>query len=328
MNAVFTINHGEKFGVMALYHAVRAQNLPTETYVGDHIWILARTPIQIGDPWAKWLGSIRCEEIEEANLFVVTTMRSSDLETSNQENVQLSNLVAHYFLSLFLVGGFIYESASSVTGSNVSGMPEVRQFGPIERYFPSYDAYDFLVGPNELQTAKRVMDGVLEIYADNSLIRVRRGMRVFWRGLQERNPEDRLHQFVRSLDAIVMSRDGDQFGQRAKIFAAGADVEGILRQSYTLRSMNEHLHGWEPIIQRVYNPEAANAQGDEAQVEQDLLRRVRQLESLARHVYARIATSLPHRDAFRNNTIQAFWNLLEGEQRKHWDQPLNVDAIT
>lgn len=82
-------------------------------------------------------------------------------------------------------------------------------------------------------------DGLLEIYADNALIRVRRGIRVFWRGLQERNPEDRLHQFVRSLDAIVMSRDGDEFGQRAKTFASGTDVEGILRQSYTLRSMNE-----------------------------------------------------------------------------------------
>jgi hypothetical protein len=171
------------------------------------------------------------------------------------------------------------------------------------------------------------MNGLLEIYADRTLIRVRRGIRVFWRGLQERNPEDRLHQFVRCLDAIVMSRDANQFGQRAQIFATGADVEGVLRQSHTLRSVNEHLHGWEPIIKRLYDPAAMSAQATQAEVEQELMRRVRQLEGLARSVYARIAISPAHRDLFRDRAIRAYWDLPIEEQRKSWGNPISIDDI-
>jgi hypothetical protein len=91
--------------------------------------------------------------------------------------------------------------------------------------------------------------------------------------------------------------------------------------------MNEHLHGWEPIIQRLGNHATVTGQAAHGAVEQVLMRRVRQLEALSRYVYARVATSPAHRDQFRDKTIRAFWDLSADEQRKRWTQPLNIDAI-
>jgi hypothetical protein len=140
------INPGEKFSVIAIFHAGRASGLPAGKDLGDRLLVLSKTPIQIGAPWREWLGSLRCEEFEEANLYIVTTIHSSHLEIADEENQQLTDIVGQYFRSLFLVGGFIYEFACIVSGSNENGIPGVRQFGPIDHYFPSYEAYDFVVG--------------------------------------------------------------------------------------------------------------------------------------------------------------------------------------
>jgi hypothetical protein len=71
--------------------------------------------------------------------------------------------------------------------------------------------------------------------------RVIRGMNTLFNSLKETG-QDRLHQFVRSLEALILTdigRTEKQFEHRCHIFArAGNDIRGLLLECFDMRSDN------------------------------------------------------------------------------------------
>ena len=142
-------------------------------------------------------------------------------------------------------------------------------------------------------------------------------------GLRETAGQDRLHQFTRSLEALILPDAGStrkQFVHRCQLFAvASPAAASALEQSYDMRSDAEHLHDWEGSLQSV--------KGEK--IEDVALWRTRQMEALVCFAYERILTSPGLLQRFENDTKLAdFWKRGSDKDRINlWGGRLDLSAI-
>jgi hypothetical protein len=148
--------------------------------------------------------------------------------------------------------------------------------------------------------------------------RVIRGMNTLFNGRKETG-QDRLHQFVRSLEALILPDIGStqkQFAHRCQTFArAGDDARALLLEAFDMRSDTEHLNPWDEAVQS-YPAD---------QREDVCWHRTRQIEHLACDAYSRLLRDAALRDHFRTEAaIAAFWKLPDDQRRTLWGKPLDI----
>jgi CspA family cold shock protein len=172
------------------------------------------------------------------------------------------------------------------------------------------------VGMAELRKARDVLGGLQVIFSSRSFMRIRRGLRAFYHGLQEELVEDRLHEFVRSLEAVINPKIGNttrQFRHRLQVFAgSGQDVSTVLKECYEIRSKVEHLQSPSTVLQHIPTRRRSAY----------IYLHTRRLEALCRHIYGRMASSLRHLALFEDTTIDEFWDKNQAEQCALWGEPL------
>ena len=132
---------------------------------------------------------------------------------------------------------------------------------------------------------------------------------------------DRLHQFVRWLEGLVLplrGRTKKHFAHRCQTFAgAGEATRNLLSEAYDLRSATEHLHPPEEALQRDYPP---------GRREDVCLQRTRQMQRLACHAYSRLLREpVLRRRYFRtDDELGAFWKLPDDRRRELWGPALDI----
>ncbi len=131
--------------------------------------------------------------------------------------------------------------------------------------------------------------------------------------------QDRLHQFVRSLEALILPDIGKtekQFAYRCQTFArAGDDTRTLLLEAFDMRSDTEHLSPWEEAVQK-YPAD---------QREDVCWHRTRQIEHLACDAYSRLLRDAALRAHFRTEAaIATFWKLPDDQRRTLWGKPLDI----
>jgi hypothetical protein len=146
-----------------------------------------------------------------------------------------------------------------------------------------------------------------------------RGMNILFNGLQQKAGQDRLRQFVRSLEALILpdaGRTEKQFTHRYQIFArAGDDTRALLLEAFAMRSDTEHLHPWERAVQGY----PANQREDAC------WQRTRQIDHLACDAYSRLLRDGALRDHFRTDAaISTFWKVPDDQRRALWGKPLDI----
>ena len=146
--------------------------------------------------------------------------------------------------------------------------------------------------------------------------RVIRGLHTLLKGLRETG-QDRLHQFVRSLEALTLPKIGstkNQFAHRCQTFAG--DTRALLLEAYEIRSDTEHLNPWDKAVENKYPPDKR---------EDVCWQRTRQIEHLACDAYSRLLRDPALRKHFRTeDTIAAFWKLPDDQRRGLWGTPLDI----
>jgi hypothetical protein len=181
------------------------------------------------------------------------------------------------------------------------------------------------VGMRELIKVRAVHSGLDLILNSHSLGRLRRGLKAFYHGLQEELLEDRLHQFVRAMEAVTipflktpLSKGKNmsataRFAYRAQVFAGiSPRIQDALRRAYEIRSEVEHLQ----------NPYDTSPYSDSSQ-KSSLYMLTRNMETLCRHTYNRLASSDKHA-YFEDQNVEKFWHQEEDlhKQSKRWGEPL------
>jgi hypothetical protein len=142
---------------------------------------------------------------------------------------------------------------------------------------------------------------------EDERVRFWRGFRALFYGLKAFYASDRLHGFVRSLEALILpekSKTEKQFRDRCAIMAAPDTEEAKARQmlgeAYKLRSDVEHVNEWDKSL--VGLPDASAR-------EQRALWRTRQIEALASAAYRRILLDRNAQRHFVSDVdIRALWD--------------------
>ena len=301
---------GEKFACFAFTFYGVADDVPEELQLGPRLWAVRKLDLEL-------------DALRDANFALYTTMPSSKPKSLDEEN-QLVETLNHFLYGILLQGVPAYGRGFSLTGADVAGEINVRQCSDLKDYRPSFGMPPFRLGVDELRRAAGLIDrlrGVDTGGADWG--RLRRGLKVLFDGTLMPNKDgDRLHQFVRAVEALVKpepEKTRNQFAHRiSQTFTlANDETRAILLQLFDLRSYVEHMH-W--VIDAL--------EGEEAGRIATVNRGTRQIDVLARAALLRVMQSDALMDAFRSDaTIDAFWRMGDDERVGLWGQRLDIRTV-
>lgn len=300
-------------------------NLPAEAFrLSDGTWAMPGLPVPELGIWKEWVGSIRMERLGKANLVLFVEEPSDNPEILDHVHKRLGDDLSRLFYLVHLRSGIEYESADLLCGSSEQGVPRIRQMSQLPTYYQSKGytrapiAEEWLEGSISLRTGSLAMETNREEFR-----RVIRGLNTLSSGLKEHTGQERLHQFVRSLEALILPDIGStrtQFAHRCQTFTrASNDARATLLEVFDMRSNTEHLHEWDKAVQK-YPLD---------QREDVCWQRTRQIEHLAANTYSRLLRDAALREHFRtNDTIAAFWKMQDAQRQSLWGQPLDITAFS
>lgn len=319
----FTLHAGDKFSCIALENIATDDSLNTPVDLNDGFWALPKPPFGLDDTWREWIGSIRSKSIDRCNLFLVATLPSKTPDILDGENQQLTNRLNGLFYGLLFQGIPDHIKGYTLTGARRGEEVGIRSMSELREHFHSHPTERVEISAATCHVAKRFMLGNEALVDSKDFARLKRGIRAVVRGIREGHVEDRIHEYVRALEALVKPEIGAstrQFVHRCMTFAGVNDAtKQILEDGYAIRSAVEHMHGMEAALGD-YPEEQHKAIG---------LTRLRQIETLARGVYLRAVTSPAQRAIFKTDAdIDVFWGLRDDERRRTWGEPIVIASTS
>jgi hypothetical protein len=316
------IGIGEKFSCLAFTGFSVAEQFPDELRLDEGTWALRGLPVGLPDHWWEALGSLKAEDIQQSNFVLCTITPSRTPEVLDQENIDLTQHLYYVMFGLLLQEVPQYDNGYTLTGANVGGEIQVRQYGELNEYSPSYGMPEFYVGVDELNRAFSLANKLHSIYgADADWLRLRTGLNVLFKGSEEKRWGDRLHQFVRALEALIKPEEGRsrrQFAHRGQTFAiANLETRDTLLQIFDIRSKVEHIHS--PLDALNGTEEERNILG---------LRKTRQVDVLSRFALTHVLESEVFLNIFESDTsIDEFWRLPDHERVQAWGERLDLAGV-
>lgn len=317
--STFELLDREKFAVLAIENvATNVQDW--EGQLSDGTWILTKAPLEVDSRWQEWVGSIRVEQLKRANLVLVRKSPSTNPGLLDETHNALSDYLSQLFSMLQLSGVLQYDAADLFTGSVVYGKAEIRQLSRVPDFYPTKGYSSSQVDLERLQEAVKLRATLPELYSQSgNFRRVARGLNVLMDGLKQSRGEERLHQFVRSLEALILPSVGKtkrQFIHRCQTFAEASHKSAdILKEAFDLRSQAEHLNDW-AIALKSYPIEDR---------EYIALQRTYQMQKLACFAYLRILIDMGVRAHFKTETaMHSFWKQPDYSRIATWGNQLNL----
>ena len=308
-----------KFALLTLNNVYT--DLPGEgCQLPNGTWTMPGLPVPDLGIWKEWLGSIRVERLGGANLVLFVEEPSDNPRSLDDVHQRLTKDLCWLFQMLHLRAGIETDSADLLCGSSVNGVPEIRQMSQMPTFYQSTGCTRAPITRSWIEDGLLLREGAAAMEADKKQFRrVIRGLNTLFKGLKETG-QDRLHQFVRSLEALVLPKIGktkDHFVHRSQTFArACGDTRALLLEAFEMRSDTEHLNPWDKTLENKYLPNKR---------EDVCWHRTRQIEHLACDAYSRLLRDPALRKHFRTeDAITAFWKLPDGQKRGLWGTPLDI----
>ena len=289
---------------------------PAKFQLSDGTWVMPGVPVHDFGNWKEAIGSIRMERLGRANLVLFVEEPSDNPEIAGDAQHQRLDKDLHiFFCMLHLRTGIEYtaEGADMLCGSSENGVPVIRLMSQMPTFYQSKGWRPAPITKAWLEDGFVLRAGVMAMEADKTQFRrVILGLNTLFNGLKETG-QDRLHQFVRSLEALILPDIGNtknQFAHRCQTFArASDDTRALLLEAFDMRSDTEHLNLWDKAVQS-YPAD---------QREDVCWHRTRQIEHLACDAYSRLLRDAALRDHFRTDAaIAAFWKLPDDQRRALW----------
>jgi hypothetical protein len=313
-----------KFGVFFLSRCEVRADLPQEEELQLGMWATRRLGLEMAEHWQTWLGSLAADEMKENGFGMYVTASSSTPDVIDGENAALERRANDLLNALLLQGVPRIERGFVAHGVNRNGNLEIRGYSPMDHHYRTSGIF-FSVGLAEARRARTLAEQLRHI--ENSQpdwTRVMRGIRTLLLANRQTNSVgDRLHQFVRAIEAAIKPRAGssrNDFAHRGQTLALNnAETREILLQLYDARSLVEHLN----------EPTNALPPGGTAEQRRRLMdRRTRQIDLLAREVFLRVLESPALMASFRtDDQIDAFWRMEHRERIRLWGDRLDIAAI-
>jgi hypothetical protein len=325
--AATLLNEGDKFAFLAMENMrCEARNGDITAELSDGTGVLTSPPFdsQHFKRWAEWLGSLRMDRLHKANIALFRCRPSSSPGALDREHAELDGYLTRVFYLLRLGVILEYSGADLLLGSFLGGEARIRQVSEVPAFRPTRGSTPESVTLDSLEKAVQRVGGLVHMESRSPKYRrVIRGLNTLMEGLRCEHGEDRIHQFVRSLEALILPHIGKtkaQFAHRCQAFVrAGADAEQVLREAFDIRSDTEHMNDWDGSLHSYPTHDRENV----------ALQRTRQMERLACFAYCKVLddTSLAHN--FESEAAQRnFWvSMDDAARRRSVGRQLNLDSI-
>jgi hypothetical protein len=284
---------------------------------GTHVF--TQLPIELDSQWQSWLG-IQASQISGANIVFVRTATTGfapeHLPISDNTNLDMAKQIENIFTMLRLLGTIEYESAFLIIGHVQQGRAVCQNLSKFERFEITRGCLPWIIREEHLVAAATLTQAkasLLTSSGDARSVRLFRGWWALTTALQKFYASDRIHGFVRALEALIYPEVGTtekQFIHRCSLFAAPSAANNkareALKEAYKMRCDVEHVHQWDRSL----------ATHPSTEREDIAYWRTRQMESLACLAYAKIfADNRLHQHFRTDGALEQFWRKPEHEIR-------------
>lgn len=286
--------------------------------LGDGVYATTDMPFQIDEFWRENIGKIDSDHIADSSLFILA--QSDD---PNSTSKVLLDKVNTFHFALLLQGVGYCQRGISLFGSNTVEGRHVTALGRIPDYYEPNKVLSADVDRELLKLCGPLNQGLHAIYARQQgpdYLRLRKGFGTFLDAIKQGAVHERLHQFVRAIEAVIRPRQGDgtrNFKFRCQFFAGRKpnDAE-LLEEIYELRCAVEHLNPMSDKLSAYPTDEHDN------------IKRLRayQAELLAGFIYRKILTDANILPTFRDEqTIADLWVKPANELINFWGDRDTID---
>ncbi|MCY0852534.1 hypothetical protein [Cupriavidus sp. D39] len=239
---------GEKYAFIAMTRAPVDINLPAEFGIADDVWVTQMPPVCLSEDWKEWIGSIRAEQLLVATLWLCTACSSRTPGVLDAENVALRDRIGRFYQGLLLATPLRMDGESViVTGANVDGRTGVRQMSTLDNLAWTPGRPPVTITEAKCDTALRLANK-LGAFPSGRYLRLCRVLNAFMKGLHETDVRERLHQFCRVIEGLILADPGHtrkQFKSRTELFVGVGNHE-LMETIYNNRSAVEHMN--DPIV--------------------------------------------------------------------------------
>jgi hypothetical protein len=216
-------------------------------------------PIPFQEPWPDWLGSLAAESFKKSTFSIVA--HGAEHTTPWYQHRAHALL---YGLALLCVARFIDDDGFILVGHSFQGQVTVQTVAKPTPLLAMPWLSCRTLTDELLQRGYKLALAIEKLYklgphADpegtvksQDHIRIRRGFRCLLSGLRAENMSERLHQFVRAIEAVLCLPKGSstkKFVYRGALIVGDSTAKkAILQEIYDLRSTEEHLHDWQRVV--------------------------------------------------------------------------------
>jgi hypothetical protein len=315
-NSPAWIADGEKYALVGL--SVKFEGSLPPGKITTNLAVLADTKFSVPSNWREWLGSIRAEEVENCNLFLLGKLASSSPSVLDGENQKLQQRVWNFYVGLLLASPFApAHKPVMLTGSRCNGEIDLRQQqdfdSPIPCLFRPYPP----VVPDDIRLAARLGENLETIVAApiaGGHWRLFRTLHVYTEARAISEIVDRIHQYCRCIDGLILPAVGktkQQFKSRTELFV-GPGHHDLMGELFDVRSAVEHLH------------ENRYLEYFDRAIRLELARKEAIIEHIARTALARvIGDSALWRHFGNTPALERFWALEPAERNRLWGGPID-----
>jgi len=276
-------------------------------------------PVEPADHWKDWLGSLWYDgfrRAEQHGLYLVVTRSSNTPDVQNVEERDIAR-----DCELLRYGLAIATSCFKCRAQGIFVVGAHGRFGRVVNSAARLPALPSFPGSKSIQLTEPDMcragllaEALAEIPSEG---RLWRAVACFMRGMEETRASQRVHEFVRCVDGIIMphiGRSKGDFVSAVSSVVVGASKD-VLEHIYDLRSAEEHLH--DPL-----NRVQGATEEDRKRV---LFERAAQAEAIARHMLSRVLESSSLRQIHELElTAERYWS---NTDRSQWGMPLDLGLV-
>lgn len=315
---------GDKFAFICFNRAGIHHEMPNVVDLPQGYVASTALPGKPDPHWREWIGTIRAEQLEEADLYVGSKMASKTPDILDAENQELQQRTLCLYWAVHLTGfvrahnrPFNFTGTMRDTGLNVRSIGEMGS----PKFVEGTPLLSSRIDVQRLNEAAELASNIRQLYEVKGYPRFKRVFNAFTSSINEGFADVRLHQFVRCVEGFILPEIGKtkkHFKQRSELFL-GTEHTALLEELFDLRSQAEHLHDvldFFPVSSRKTKYLL-------------LFQRAFEAEAIARYCISRFVSKPDLWPYFQNDdTLREFWQLEPKVRGQLWGEPMAMQAIS
>lgn len=230
---------GHSFGLLALEGLPLDQGVPGDLHLDGARRAVRGFPLELEGETREQLGRLLCDRLERTTLtFVVQEPRFGD---GREESMREAEAL---FRALQLVGFVRLEAHPIwVAGRTEAAGPAPVESGELRRPRIAPGCTTPPLGWVELGHALRIREGLARLQDQGPANLLHRALATFTSGTHRNRAEERVHEFVRAMEALAAPGDGQKyrrtFRSRTRLFF-GKEADRLLRRLYRVKRRAGH----------------------------------------------------------------------------------------